>query len=70
LWNTDLQFGNNIVGSAIATWFAMDECKIERETLSGNELKSPINEDTKHERISVIIPAMKCEAEVNHVAVG
>jgi hypothetical protein len=45
----------------------MNDCKIERETLSDNELKSPINEDTKRERISVIIPAVKCEAEVNHV---
>jgi hypothetical protein len=47
----------------------MDELKIEPETHNDNELKSPISEDAKHERISLIIPAVKCEADVSHVLI-
>lgn len=44
----------------------MDEFKIESKSLNDIELKSPINEDA-NERISVVIPVVKCEAEVRHV---
>jgi hypothetical protein len=36
----------------------MDEYKIEPESYNDNGLKSPINENEKFERISVIFPAV------------
>jgi hypothetical protein len=44
----------------------MDEFKIEPESHNDNELKPPTSEDA-NERISVVIPAVKCEAEVSQV---
>jgi hypothetical protein len=50
----------------IITQFTMDELKIEPESHNDNELKSPTSADA-NERISVVIPAVKCSAEVSQV---
>ncbi|XP_023710460.1 uncharacterized protein LOC111866100 isoform X2 [Cryptotermes secundus] len=48
----------------------MDEFKIESKSLNDSELKSPISEDA-NERISVVIPVVKCEAEIDlHIIKG
>lgn len=44
----------------------MDEFKIESRSLNDSELKSPISEDA-NERISMVIPVVKCETEVSHM---